>query len=166
MRPMFVIESILDLNINVIPIGALAATFITVALISFSWFTAFPLPDPDEDKKKKKKKNKENSIFYNYFVKPVVTTFSVWIICWLVMAFFGCVPDDFWTTTELSKDIIKKQSEIDNLTEIASQQNKVIEKQIIKMRTIGHVLLLLKIDYPNTYAFLSKFFKDNADDSF
>ena len=168
---MFVINNILHLDINVMPIGALAATFITTALISFALTVPSPLSDPDDDKDKKKQKKKEkkknvNSIFYNYFVKPVVTTFSVWIICWVAMALWGFVPDDFWTTTELTKDIIKKQSEIDALAEVASEQDKVIKEQISKLRTIGHVLILLKIDYPHTYAFLSKFFRDNADSSF
>lgn len=170
---MFIIKNTLHLDISVMPIGALAATFITVTLISFSWFLAFPLPDPDKDEKKDKQKKKENvagGIFYNYFIKPIFTTLSVWIICWIFMAFWGFFPDDFWQSSEekgkLVKCILDQQKEIDAFRKVSSEQDKVIQEQIRKMSIIGHVLKLLKKDYPNTYYFLRKFFKDNSDDIF
>lgn len=165
---MFVIKNILHLDINVMPIGALAATFIVVALISFSLAMPDPLSDPDDDKEKKKEKAK-GSKFYNYFVKPITTTLSVWIICWLFMAFLGCVPDDFWQSSEergkLVKCIVDKQNEIDNLKKIAADQNEVIEIHIRKMQTISRVLNKVRKNRPDIYNWLKAFFSENTEDN-
>lgn len=147
------------------PIGALAATFIMAVLISFTFFTASPLPDPDKDKKDKKKENGVGSIFNNYFVKPMVTAISMWIIFWLFMVFWGFVPDDFWQTGEEKSDLVQRnidqQKEIDSLKKVAADQDQEIKKAIRSFRTIARILEKLKKKYPITYKLLSDFAKDS-----
>lgn len=168
---MFIIKNTLHLDINVMPIGALAATFITVTLISFSGFLAFPLPDPDKDKKNEKAKKKESvvgRIFDDYFIKPIFAAISIWIISWIFMAFWGFFPDDFWQSSEerskLAKCIVDKQNEIDSLKKIAADQNEVIEKHIDNLRVLDYVFKKLKKNYPELYSWWEAFFNDSIKD--
>ena len=173
---MFLIKNTLHLDINVMPIGALAATLITATLASFLWFLAFPLPDPDKDNKDKKNekneqaKKKENVggwIFNNYFIKPIFTALSVWIASWIFMIFWGFVPDEFYQSKEkdtLVECIKDQQNEINGLKKIAADQNKIIEKYIKLTEVLAHVLKKLKEKYPDYYSWLSLFFYANSKD--